>query len=97
VVRPAPNADAGTPTKISYRRGDLNGDVTKIPNNNIWQETNSAGGKFNFRAAVENRTEILLYDVGRDTYLRADLVARKLYVRNGRGSWGLHSEIVGSQ
>jgi hypothetical protein len=97
VVRPMPAAEAGTPTKISYKRGDFSGDVIKAPNTNIWQETNTTGGKFNFRAAAENRTEILLYDVGRDTYLRADLVGHKMYARNGRGSWGLHSEIVGTQ
>jgi hypothetical protein len=97
VVRPSPTPEAGTPTKISYHRPDGNGDLTKVPNNTIWQETTPSGSKFNFRSAVENRTEIVLYDGTRDFYLRADFAAHKLYIRNGRGGWSAHSDIVGTE
>jgi hypothetical protein len=96
VVRPVPAAETGVPNKISYRRSDVTGDVVRAPNN-VWQETISNGNKFNFRVALENRAEILLYDVGRDVYFRADLVGKKMYVRNGRAAWSLHSEIVGTE
>jgi hypothetical protein len=96
VVRPPPNPEAGTPHKISYRHGDVTGELTKA-NGTIWQETVSSGAKFNFRTGVETRSEILFYDVARDMYLRADLAARKLYFRTGRGGWTLHSEIVGTE
>ena len=101
VVRPLPAPETGSPHKITFRRGDpakpeLTGEFTKA-NGTIWQETNSGGGKYNFRSAVESRREILLYDVGRDVYVWADLTARRVYVRNGRNNWGLHSEIASSE
>jgi hypothetical protein len=83
---------------IVYRRTEgptvITGAVRREPGG-IWIETNTRGSKWTFRSVSESATEIVLYDASRDIYLRIDLAAKQLFVRQGSSqSWQRLSELT---
>jgi polyhydroxybutyrate depolymerase len=83
--------------RIAYRRFDgptlVTGDVRRTAGNE-WLETNTRGSRWAFRSITENSSEIVLYDAGRDIYVRMDIPARKMLVRKGAAQpWALLADI----
>jgi hypothetical protein len=93
-----PQAAANAPfSNIAYRRQDgptlVTGTLRRISAEE-WLETNTRGSRWTFSTTTENESEIVLYDISRDTHVRADLPAQKLYVRKGTSPWAPLADIV---
>jgi len=97
-ARPQQPVAAGAFNYITYRRFDgptlVTGAVRRTSADE-WIETNTRGSRWTFRSIVESSSEVVFYDRSRDIYFKADLVARKMFVRKGTvQDWVSHSDIV---
>jgi serine/threonine protein kinase len=90
---------AARPTNhMMYRRYDagtlVTGDVRRMPTGE-WLETNTRGSRWTFRATEERANELILYDTSRNVYVKMDLVAKRMFVRQGaEGAWVSLADIV---
>ena len=88
----------GNVSHVTYRRFDgptlVTGEVRRTAPH-AWLETNTRGSKWSFRTTAEAAAELVLHDVSRDVFVRLDLVAKKIFVRQGATQeWRLLADIV---
>jgi hypothetical protein len=94
----AKTAAARPISHIMYRRYDVGtlvtGNVRRMPTGE-WLETNTRNSKWTFRATEERANELILYDASRNVYVKMDLVAKRMFVRQGaEGAWVSLADIV---